>query len=57
MTTARYRLHGLLRIAERDRHLHLLTPRHARELLARRRIEVAIDTQISELATATTFAS
>jgi integrase len=51
------RLHGLLRVAERDRHLPLLTPRLARELLARRRSEVAIDTQIGELATARTFAS
>ena len=44
VTTARYRLHGLLRIDEHDRHLHMLTPRHARELLARRRGEAAVDT-------------
>jgi len=57
VTTARYRLHGLFRLAERNRHLPSLTPRLARELVARRRSEVAVDTQVGELATARTFAS
>jgi hypothetical protein len=45
------------RVTRRDRHLHMLTPRLARELLARRRREIAIDTQIGELATDRTCAS
>lgn len=56
VTTARYRLHGLLRLTERDRPLRHLTARVARELLERRRTEVVTDTQVGELAAARGFA-
>jgi integrase len=52
VTTVRYRLHGLLRLAERDRPLRQLTARLAAELLGRRVLEVVADTQVGELAAA-----
>lgn len=55
VTTAWYRLRGLLRVADRDRALRSLTPRLARELLERRRPEVVTDTQVGELAAARGF--
>ena len=57
VTTISYRLRGLLRVAERDRPLQTLTPRVARELFARRRTEVVVDTQVGELAAATGWAT
>lgn len=57
VTTARYRLHGLLRVVERDRPLRQLTPRSAAELLERRRGETATETQVGELAAARGFGS
>lgn len=57
VTTARYRLRGLLRTVERDRALRTLTPRVARELLERRQTEVVTDTQVGELTAARGFAA
>jgi integrase len=56
VTTARYRLHGLLRVVERDFPLRQLTPRVASELWERRQAEVVADTQAGELAAASGFA-
>lgn len=58
VTTIRYRLRGMLRMREQpDRPLRALTPAFAREMLAKRRTEVVVDTQIGELAAVGGFAA
>lgn len=59
VTTVRYRLHGLLRVVERDRPLRSLTAAVAKQLLATRIVtdEVSADTQHGELAAASAFAA
>ena len=57
VTTARYRLRGLLRVADRDLPLTRLTVAAAKRLLEQRRDETSADTQHGEIAVASTFAS
>jgi integrase len=55
--TDRHRLRGLLRVAEHDRPLRSITAQVARQLYARRRKEVAVDTHRGELDVAGRFAT